>query len=131
MLSDAALNVDVSVLDFVCVQDKVNGTVREKARTQAQVHTHTHHPDLTRLVNHLSQGQGTGQTPLSSVCPPSLPFYLSLHLLLYFFASPSKGTCPFSTDINLVYISLHGLSLVPLSLLSPSPTAFLTLPSSL
>lgn len=71
MLSAAALRAVVSGLDFA--QDKVNGTVREK--NTYVPHTHTHHPYLTRLVNHLSQGQGNGRTPLSSVCPPSLPLH--------------------------------------------------------
>lgn len=70
-------------------------------------HRHTLHPDLTRLVNHLSRGQGNGQTPLSSVRPPSLLLYLSLHLLLYsFIVSLSKGNCPFPPILTL-YISPH------------------------
>lgn len=83
------------------------GTLMPGIHIRRHRHRHTLHPDLTRLVNHLSRGQGNGQTPLSSVRPPSLLLHLSLHLLLYsFIVSLSKGNCPFPPILTL-YISPH------------------------
>lgn len=81
------------------------GTLMPGIHMHRHRHRHTLHPDLTRLVNHLSRGQGNGQTPLSSVRPPSLLLYLSLHLLLYSFIVSVQGQLSFSTDINLVNLT--------------------------
>lgn len=104
------------------------GTLMPGIHIRRHRHRHTLHPDLTRLVNHLSRGQGNGQTPLSSVRPPSLLLHLSLHLLLYsFIVSLSKGNCPFPPILTL-YISPHAFIfffpvspslLLSLSLFSP------------
>lgn len=109
MLSAAAVKVDVSQCVWFCMcAGQGEWYSQIKGPQMPYTHTHTHHPDLTRLVNHLSQGQGNGQTPLSSVCPPSLPLYLSLYLLLYsFIVSLSKDNCPFPPILTL-YISAHG-----------------------
>lgn len=109
-------------------------------------HTHTLHPDLTRLVNHLSRGRRNGQTPLSPLSvlhfflsslfiPPSPPLFLHRLLLLL----PHQGQLFFSANINLVYLATcfypFFLSVIvsfpTLSLSLPPSTAFLTLPSFL
>lgn len=91
------------------------GTLMPGIHMHRHRHRHTLHPDLTRLVNHLSRGQGNGQTPLSSVRPPSLLLYLSLHLLLYSFIVSVQGQLSFSTDINLVNLTTCFYLFFPLS----------------
>lgn len=96
----------------------MNGTVTQKGHScPAHTHTrrHTLHPDLTRLVNHLSQGQGE-RTDSPLLCPSSISSSTSFSL------SP-KGSCP-SPPILTLYITCFFTCLSVCFCLTVSPAFF-------